>query len=102
MTGFKDLPDSHPAIVDDRWIDLGKCWEELSFADFPGPRAMRALNRILGFIPENRATPQNDVTVPLQFHQIGVGHADDCRHHRGSATFRAWPLLVFLRYWHGA
>ena len=102
MTGFKDLPDACPAIVDDRGIDLGKFREELSLADFPGPRATRALNRIFGFIAINDAAPQDKVTVPSQFHQIRVGHADDDRHHRVGATFWAWPLFVPLRYGHGA
>ena len=65
MAGFKDLPNAYPAIVDDRGIDLGKHGEELALADLPSPRAMSALNWIFGFVPENRATPQNDVTVPF-------------------------------------
>jgi hypothetical protein len=61
---------------------------------------MRALNRILGFIPENRATPQNDVTVPLQFHQIGVGHADDDRDNGGGSAFGAKPFWMFRIFGH--
>jgi hypothetical protein len=65
VTGFKDLPNAHSAIVDDRGIDLGKHGEKLPLADFSDPRAMSALNWIFGFVAINNATPQNDVAIPF-------------------------------------